>query len=162
MKRLGYFAAMLVLVYGGDVAASASTASATVVLNDFRFDPMTLGFHVGETVTLTVENHGRTAHEWLIGRGIVRTSEQKGFQEDLYALLRPTIEGHRYTLERVGRRPPGRDERTIRTSTGLVIEPGGTVTLHFAVPAAAAGQWAMACFFPGHYESGMQGTILIE
>jgi uncharacterized cupredoxin-like copper-binding protein len=36
------------------------------------------------------------------------------------------------------------------------------VTFRFTVPASAKGEWEMACFFSGHFETGMKGTLVIE
>ncbi len=110
-------------------------------IQDFKLDPPTLQLHVGDVLTLTVRNEGRVAHEWLIGRGAVRSGDEKGFQQDLFALLSPKVQGRQYRLEQVGRRPPGRDERATRSSMGVGIQPGGEVTLRFTVPAIAKGEW---------------------
>jgi uncharacterized cupredoxin-like copper-binding protein len=154
----------LALLVSGVVATAAEAPANTVavVLKDFRMDPSTIRLHVGEALTLTLRNEGRVAHEWLIGRGNVRSTDEKGFQQDLFAILNPKVEGRQYSLERVGRRPPGRDDRATRRSLGVAIQPGGEVTLRFTVPANAKGEWEMACFFTGHYESGMKGTLIIE
>ena len=72
------------------------------------------------------------------------------------------MEGRQYSLERVGRRPPGRDEPTKRSSMGVEIQPGGEVMLRFTVPPSAKGEWEMGCFYPGHFETGMKGTVVIE
>jgi len=156
--------AACVMLVSGAVAtpADAPAKTVTVVLKDFKFVPPTLQLHVGDALALTVRNEGRVAHEWLIGRGAVRSADEKGFQQDLFALLNPEVEGRHYRLEQVGRRPPGRDERATRTSTGVEIQPGGEVTLRFTVPESAKGEWEMACFFPGHFETGMKGILVIE
>lgn len=158
-----FLAACAMLVSGAVASAADAPANAvTVVLKDFKIDPPTLQFHVGDALSLTLRNEGRVAHEWLIGRGAVRSADEKGFQQDLFALLNPKVEGRQYRLEQVGRRPPGRDERATRSSMGVEIQPGGEVTLRFTVPASAKGEWEMACFFPGHFETGMKGTLVIE
>jgi len=161
MRRIGCVTVLMLVLAGPGVVVAAPT-TASVVLTDFTFDPPTLRLRVGDEVSLTVRNDGRTAHEWLIGRGLVRTVEEQGFQQDLLALLNPRIDGSQYNLEQVGRRPPGRDSGATRSSRGISILPGGTVTLRFTVPANVKGEWAMACFLPGHYESGMHGTLVIE
>ncbi len=143
-------------------AAQAPAHAVTVVLKDFAFDPPRVELRVGEAATLTLRNEGRVAHEWLIGRQAVRNTDEKGFQQDLFVLLHPTVEGRQYSLEQVGRRPPGREEPATRSSMGVEIQPGGEVTLRFTVPASAAGAWEMGCFFPGHIETGMKGTLVIE
>ncbi len=142
--------------------AWAAPHTVTIVLKDFRLEPPSIQLTVGEEVALTLRNEGRVAHEWLIGSSIVRTPEEKGFQRDLLALLKPKVEGHKYSLERAGRRAPGQDDPSTRISTGLQLQPGGEVTLLFAVPANVQGEWEMGCLFPGHYESGMKGMLIIR
>ena len=144
------------------IATEGPAHAVTVVLKDFKFDPPTLQLHAGEAVSLTVRNEGRVAHEWLIGRQVVRSTDEKGYQQDLFALLHPTVEGNQYSLEEVGRRPPGRDEPATRRSMGVEVLPGGEVTLRFTVPASAKGDWEMGCFYHGHFESGMKGNLVIE
>ena len=143
-------------------AATAPDKAVIVVMKDFTFDPPRVQLRVGDALTLTLRNEGKVAHEWLIGRRAVRNADEKGYQQDLFALLHPTVEGRKYSLELVGRRPPGRDESTTRSSVGVAIQPGGEVTLRFTVPASATGDWEMGCFFPGHFETGMKGTLAIE
>jgi uncharacterized cupredoxin-like copper-binding protein len=40
------------------------------------------------------------------------------------------------------------------------VEPGKTATLLYTFD--EPGEWAMACFEPGHYEGGMKGTVEVE
>ncbi len=157
--RLGLLAAILTLLLPGTASAADAVA---IVLKDFRLDPPRIQLSVGEEVVLTIRNEGRVAHEWLTGDGLVRTSEEKGFQKDLFALLAPKVEGRQYSLERVGFRAPGQDESTRRISRGIELQPGGEVRLLFTVPPNARGEWEMGCLFPGHYESGMKGTLVIR
>jgi uncharacterized cupredoxin-like copper-binding protein len=162
MKGMSFWVAFAILLPAAAPAEPGAPAQVTITLRDFKMEPADIQLHVGEDVALTLRNEGRVAHEWLIGKGVVRTPQEKGFQIDLFALLGPTIEGRQYSLEQVGRRPPGRDERATRTSTGLLVQPGGEVKLRFTVPPTASGDWEVGCFFPGHYESGMKGTMAIR
>jgi uncharacterized cupredoxin-like copper-binding protein len=162
MRGMVLLIAFAMLVAAASPAAEAPTHVVTVLLKDFKFEPAVLQLNVGDAMTLTIRNEGRVAHEWLIGRGIVRTADEKGFQKDLFAVLNPKVDGRQYSLEQVGRRPPGRDESATRSSMGVEIQPGGEVTLRFTVPESAKGEWEMGCFFSGHFESGMKGTLVIE
>ncbi len=157
--RLGLLAVILAILLSGTASAGRTVA---IVLNDFRLDPPRVQLTVGEEVTLTIRNEGRVAHEWLIGDGLIRTSEEKGFQKDLFALLAPKLDGRQYSLERVGFRAPGQEEPARRISRGIELQPGGEVRLLFTVPPTAKGEWEMGCLFPGHYESGMKGALVIQ
>ncbi len=47
-------------------------------------------------------------------------------------------------------------------SNEVDVEPGGSATLRFTVPASAEGIWQFGYFAPGHYESGMKGTLVVD
>lgn len=109
---------------------------------------------------MTIRNAGQVTHDWMAGNGLVNTLEEKGFRKDLVALLKPTETGRQYTMERVGMASKADSIKRIRG--GMEIEPGREVTLRFTVPASARGEWQMGCLLTGHYESGMQGTLVIR
>lgn len=159
-------AAVLVLSHVTPAIAAGRVHRVTLVMKEFRFEPATLHLKVGEQVVLTIKNQGQVEHEWLAGQGVVNTSNEKGFQKDLFAILKPRVTGREYELEKVSAGPSQKDtaegEAAKVLDTELDVEPGGVATLRFTVPASAKGQWEMGCFLPGHYESGMKGTIVIE
>ena len=142
------------------VATAADVHKVTLVMREYAFEPETIQLRVGEEVELTIQNPGRSTHEWLVGSGLLKQPDGKGFQKDLFSLLDPSRDGRRYSLERGGL--ASKAESIPRISSGLRLEPGGEVTLHFTVPESARGEWQMACFFSGHYEKGMKGTLVIE
>ncbi len=151
---------MVVTVFPVRSAIAAEVHAVTLVLREYRLEPMTIQLKVGEQVVLTIRNEGRSTHEWLVGTGLLKGPDGKGFQKDLFALLKPTETGRRYGLERAGL--PSTAEPIPRISSGLRLDPGGEVTLRFVVPASARGDWQMACLLSGHYEMGMKGTLRVE
>lgn len=158
--------AALALGTASPAAAAGKVHRMTLVMKEFKFEPDTLHLKVGERVILTIKNEGQVEHEWVAGQGIVNTADEQGFKKDLFALLKPRVTGREYELERASAKPSSKDtaegESVRRLGTEIDVESGGTATLRFTVPASARGQWDMACLLPGHYESGMKGTILIE
>ena len=168
-RTVGLLCATVVLV-GFGLAPSAATAApvhkVTLVMREFRFEPAVLHFRVGEEVVLTIRNKGQVEHEWTIGRGVVNNRDEKGYRQDLFALLKPRLSGRRYDLEKVSTAGNGTSmqegEFPKDISTDVDVKPGGVVTLRFTVPASAKGEWDMGCFIPGHYESGMMGHVVIE
>ncbi len=158
--KIGLFVAAVVILLSGTCSAAARTL--TIALKDFRLDPPMIQLSVGEEVVLIIRNEGRVTHEWLAGGGLVRTYDEKGFRKDLFAVLSPKLDGRHYSLERIGFRAPGQDEPAKRISAGVQIQPGGEVRLLFTVPSSARGEWEMGCLFPGHYESGMKGKLVIR
>jgi uncharacterized cupredoxin-like copper-binding protein len=141
-------------------AATAGVHMVTLVMKEFKFEPSTIQLKTGEEVELTIRNEGQLTHDWMAGRGLINTPEEKGFRTDLLAILKPTETGRQYAVERAG--SVSKADFIERVSGGDEIEPGGAVTLRFAVPATAKGQWRMGCLLTGHYESGMKGTLVVK
>ncbi len=141
-------------------ASAASIHKVTLVMKEFAFEPSRIQLKAGEEVELTIRNAGHVTHDWMAGKGMVNTTEEKGFHTDLLALLKPRETGRQYAMERVGM--ASKADFIKRISGGDEVEPGGQVTLRFTVPATAKGEWQMGCLMTGHYESGMKGTLVIK
>ncbi len=170
--RSGWFS-LLVMVIALMTLSSARAASAasvhkvTLVLREFTFRPVTIQLRVGEEVELILRNEGKVAHEWAAGQDILSSLTEKGFHKDLVALLKPRVTGRSYDLEKVSTsvnasKEAAEGETGKMISTEVDVQPGGVATLRFKVPASAKGEWQMACFLVGHYESGMKGTLVIK
>jgi len=168
-RTVGPLFASIVLAALG-LATSEATAApvhkVTLVMREFRFEPAVLHLKVGEEVVLTIRNKGQVEHEWVIGRGVVNNQDEKGYRQDLLAILKPRVTGRHYDLEKVSTAGNSKDmqggEYPKAISTEVEVERGGVVTLRFTVPASAKGEWEMGCFIPGHYESSMKGKVVIE
>ncbi len=164
----GMLAASALLVAGASHPgfAAGPVHQVTVVMKEFKFEPATIHLKAGETVALTIRNEGSVEHEWSAGRNVVDTTVEKGYRTDLWALLKPRVTGKEFDLEKVSATPSKSDEAEGETgkmlSNEVDVQPGGSVTLHFTVPASAKGTWQFGCFAPGHYESGMKGTLVID
>jgi len=161
-------AGALALLGGAAPARAASPVHVvTLSLKEFRFVPAQLHFKVGERVKLIIKDAGRTEHEWLAGRGLVNTADRQGFHTDLIALLKPRVSGRTYEMEKVStsgtsKMEPSEGENVERLSSEVDVKPGGQAVLRFTVPTSAKGQWEMGCLLPGHWESGMQGRVVID
>ncbi len=158
-------AALLALGAGHSAFAEGKVHQVTLAMKEFKFEPSTIHLKAGEAVALTIKNEGTVEHEWSAGKNVVLTQAQTGYRTDLWALLKPTIAGAQYTLEKASVTPRNdlaEGETAKMLSTELDVQPGGSVTLHFTVPASAKGTWGFGCFVPGHYESGMHGTLVID
>lgn len=168
--QLGLIAAFVtaaaLLPFGPVTAAAAGKVHrVTIVMKEFRFEPATIQLKAGEEVALTIKNAGTVEHEWAAGREVVNSDTEKGYRKDLLALLKPTLTGREYELEKVsatGKDEEGEGETVKMLSTEVDVEPGGVATLHFKVPASGKGEWQMGCFVPGHYEAGMKGQLIIQ
>ena len=96
-----------------------------------RFSPATWEAQAGEPIRIILVNKGKVDHELVIG-------SEKEIIAHAKEMASPGAKGHHHTNEIAAK--PGQQAEFVWT---------------FKKP----GQYAMACFEPGHYESGMKGVI---
>ena len=124
----------------GAVTASAPTAVAPSALGAVRnvivevddakrITPANWQARRGETVRLIVVNTGQTKHELVVGPA----------QE---------VAAHAESMKSSG----GHGH-----ADGVTAEPGQTATLLYTFN--QSGQWGIACLEPGHFDSGMRGSV---
>lgn len=109
--------------------AATPTNAVTIDMSEFKFAPKDSVVKAGK-VTVTAPNKGTNVHELVV----IRTDTAPG---DL-----PKKDGKVDETDAIGEIPD--------------VEPGATkkVTLDFK-----PGKYAIVCALPGHYESGMYGSI---
>jgi uncharacterized cupredoxin-like copper-binding protein len=116
--------------------ASAAMREVTIEMTDhMRFTPDQLQVKKGETIRFTVKNLGKMRHEWVIGNErelVAHAKEMKNMKA-----------GHKHDM-----------------ANALSLAAGETGTLNWTFN--EAGDLAMACFEPGHYEAGMRGKIFVS
>lgn len=96
-----------------------------------RFSPATWEAQAGEPIRIILVNKGKVDHELVIGT-------EKEIIAHAKEMASPSAKGHHHTNEISAK--PGQQAELVWT---------------FKKP----GQYAMACFEPGHYEAGMKGII---
>ena len=96
-----------------------------------RFSPSNWEAKVGEPIRIILVNKGMVNHELVIG-------SEKEIIAHAKEMASPGTKGHHHTNE-------------------ISAKPGQEAELVWTFK--KAGQYAMACFEPGHYEAGMKGTI---
>ena len=96
-----------------------------------RFSPATWEAQAGEPIRIILANKGKVDHELVIGT-------EKEIIAHAKEMASPSAKGHHHTNEISAK--PGQQAELVWT---------------FKEP----GQYAMACFEPGHYEAGMKGII---
>jgi uncharacterized cupredoxin-like copper-binding protein len=96
-----------------------------------RFSPATWEAQAGEPIRIILVNKGKVDHELVIG-------SKKEIIAHAKEMASPGAKGHHHTNEVSAK--PGQQAELVWT---------------FKKP----GQYAMACFEPGHYEAGMRGII---
>ena len=110
----------------------AASRALTVRMTEFAFDPKDAVAKAGR-VTITAPNDGKVVHELVV----LKTDEDPA------------------------KLPKKGGEVDESTSVGEIadVEPGSTKK---ATLKLAPGKYAMVCALPGHYESGMYGSLAVE
>ena len=124
------------------VAPSADPDIRNVVieLGDSRsIEPANWQARQGEALRLIVVNTGQATHELAVGPA-----------RDIAAHADSMIESG----------SGKHDHGNAVAIKAVSVEPGKTATLLYTFD--EPGEWAMACFEPGHYEGGMKGTVEVE
>lgn len=114
-------------------------------LSEFAFKPASITLKAGETVTLKITNKGAVEHELAAGRQAQAT--EGGFKEDFFKGVQ---------LKLTGLSPISGHE-----GSGVKVDPGKSGEVTFTVP-DKKGSYEIGCFIPGHYVSGMKGTLVVQ
>jgi len=157
-----------------------------IVTGDFFFKPETTELKAGQEVKIELVNDGNIEHEFMVGRGVktedthalgvmheadeveheasetghehnegmhsAHAATSRGFDQDFFEgidLKTETENGAEFM------RMPGH-------GTMVLLKPHGRAIIPFTVPADRIGEWEMACFIPGHYETKMRGDIVVK
>ena len=99
--------------------------------DDMRFSPAVWQAQAGEPIRIILVNKSKVDHELVIG-------SEKEIIDHAKEMANPGAKGHHHTNE-------------------VSAKPGQQAELVWIFK--KPGQYAMACFEPGHYEAGMRGVI---
>jgi uncharacterized cupredoxin-like copper-binding protein len=113
------------------VTAPAMKELRIEVDDTMRFVPAKWEAQAGEPIRIILVNKGKVDHELVIGT-------EKELIAHAKEMANPGAKGHHHTNE-------------------ISAKPGQQAELVWAFK--EPGQYAMACFEPGHYEAGMKGVI---
>lgn len=120
----------------------ASKATRTVEIragDDLRFKPDQVQVKVGETVTFRIVNVATVEHDFTLGDEAVQAQHEKEMQD---------MTGAGHDMHAMG-----------DTANAIHVAPGATKDLTWTF--TAAGTLLYGCHEPGHYVSGMKGTITV-
>jgi len=122
----------------GPVIASVEMAAirnVVIELNDsMRLVPGDWQAQQGEMLRLIVVNTGKVKHELVLGQAKELVEHAQAMREDK--------SGHHHH------------------NNAVSVEPGQSAVMTFTFD--KSGEWAMACFEPGHYEAGMKGSVWVK
>lgn len=147
MRRVhGAIAAFAVLAgaCGGSAPSGPNTGrTIQVEMREFSFSPAQVVLAPGEKVTFAFKNVGAVEHEFMAGTDAMGG---KGYAHDWLAEAKDGSAG---------------DHGGGHAGEGIRIAPSRSGTLTITVP-SEKGEFEFGCFVPGHYESGMKGTITVR
>lgn len=160
MKRWGWvlIGGLLLLAACGPQQGTTSGAAGgeiRITMTEYKFQPDTIRVKAGQEVRLVLVNAGKKNHELMIGRNVMEMEgKPAGYHEDFFAGLHPQVSGEKLVQE----------EEEEHAGFMVALEPGGTATVVFTVPADRAGEWEIGCFEEDgvHYQEGMKGKLIVE
>jgi len=121
--------------FGGPGDAKDVSRVVELSLRDsMRIEPNRLNARQGETLRLRIRNTGAVAHEFVLGTQ-AEIIEHRDMMRTMPAMMHDD-------------------------ANAVSVAPGGTAELiwRFSKP----GTFLYACLVPGHWEAGMQGTVIVS
>ena len=128
------------------IAGDPAKATRTITIDmddDMRYAPATIDVKQGETVRFVVANKGATAHELVLG---TRRDIEKHAKAMKSASASAGHAGHMHHMH--------------ATPSMVHLEAGKSDAIVWRFN--RAGTFEYACLLPGHYESGMKGSITVK
>jgi uncharacterized cupredoxin-like copper-binding protein len=121
--------------FGEPALATEATRVIEISANDdFTFDPDEIVVTEGEVITFRVRNDGNISHDFVLG-DIATQDEHEAEMQDM----------------------TGDDSMAHEEPNAFVIDPGETKEMTWHMTESV--EVIMGCHQPGHYVSGMKGTI---
>jgi uncharacterized cupredoxin-like copper-binding protein len=135
------------------VSADAEPETIKIVMSDHRFQPDSVRLKAAQPVRLEIVNEGQIAHNLMAGLELERLTWGPGerLEQDFFSGVEVSHS------EKMGSFSAGGPR-----GTELLLYPGGSAVLLFTAPADKKGEWEFGCLVPGHYESGMRGSLTVE
>jgi len=121
----------------GDPAQASRTVEVRTG-DDLRFQPGDVQAKVGETVTFKIVNPAKIAHDFTLGDDKAQNAHEKEMRSA----------------------SPGDGMNMAHDANAVQVGPGETKELTWTF--AKAGTTLYGCHEPGHYASGMKGTVTVS
>lgn len=134
--------------------ASEVTRTIVVTMRDNFYEPESIVVKPGKTIRFKVTNKGEFLHEFGLGTAAMHAAHQK---EMLVMMEHGMIEADRINHDRMKMDHGPGMHMSHDFPNSVLLEPGksGEIIWHFS----KRTKLEFACNVPGHYESGMIGTI---
>lgn len=136
--------------------ASQVSRTIEVTASDNFYEPEKIEVKAGETVRFVVTNTGAVVHDFTLGTAAMHAEHQK---EMAMMVEHGVIEGDRINRDRMKMDMGGGHTMEHNDPNSALLAPGQTAELvwKFTEPMTLE----FACNVPGHYESGMMGSIVV-
>lgn len=138
---------------------TASQASRTieVTAGDNFYEPEKIEVKAGETIRFVITNTGEVVHDFTLGTAEMHAEHQK---EMAMMVEHGVIEGDKINRDMMKMDMGGGRTMEHNDPNSALLEPGQTaeVVWKFTEPMTLE----FACNVPGHYESGMMGSIVVS
>ncbi len=144
---------------GEPAKASATTRTVEVNLGDNYYEPETVQVKAGEIVRFVLINEGELLHEFNIGTAAMHAEHQKEMPMMMdHGILTPTGIGEKMTnMDHLNMGGGSSHSMKHDNPNSVLVEPGKTKELVWKFTQATDLEFA--CNMPGHYETGMVGSI---
>lgn len=143
---------------GAAGVAAKADRTVDVVMDDNYYGIETLDVKAGETIRFVVRNEGAFLHEFALGTPAMHADHQKemAMMQD-HGMLTPT--GIVHDMKDMDHSGMDMADMSHEDPNSVLVEPGQTAELvwTFGEPM----ELEFACNIPGHYESGMVGTLTV-
>ena len=125
--------------FGEPAKPQQAGRTVTIVMKDASFEPSSLTVKPGETIRFVVINASELEHDFTLGD----TATQVAHRREMAEMFKN-----------------GGAMQHAADANAIAVKPGETGELTWTF--SKAGALEFDCNVPGHYESGMKGTIVVK
>jgi len=130
-----------------------------VEMNDNYFGMQNLTVKGGETIRFVITNTGEFVHEFNLGTKAMHAAHKK---EMMMMMTHGALEAHRINHDKMKMDMGNGMMKQHDDPNSVLLEPGKSAEIIWKFPNKAVKQLEFACNIPGHYESGMVGSVSIK
>ena len=139
--------------------ASAASRTIEVTLHDNYYEPETIEVKAGETVRFRISNAGEFVHEFNIGTAEMHASHQ---DEMMMMMQHGVLMPDHVDMAAAKKMQASMGHGMHDDPNSVLLEPGKSGEIVWTFPKDADVAIEFACNVPGHYQSGMVGSVAID
>ncbi|MEC9432516.1 MAG: cupredoxin domain-containing protein [Pseudomonadota bacterium] len=139
--------------------ASAASRTIEVILHDNYYEPDSIEVKAGETVRFRIRNAGEFVHEFNIGTAEMHASHQ---DEMMMMMQHGVLMPDHVDMAAAKKMQASMGHGMHDDPNSVLLEPGKSGEIVWTFPEDADVAIEFACNVPGHYQSGMVGSVAID